>query len=185
MCSTVYMCSKSDRQHFVMALFHYSGTKDSVLDPQNPRSQAVKCVMAERGVQKTEGRLKDNGTSISCSTQKSLKEGHVSRHSKTDQHRCHSHIGIVAVLQHWPSKMSLQMWQPITQPRKTDPTNPSTVSFQHPQSDPCWVSWVWLVRLASNARIDTETKKIHCTFPKFKLPITSSVIKNILSCYEI
>ena len=50
MCSTVYMCSKSDRQHFVMALFHYSGTKDSVLDPQNPRSQAVKHVMAERGV---------------------------------------------------------------------------------------------------------------------------------------
>ena len=36
MCSIVYMCSKSDRQHFVVALFHYTGTKDSVLDLQNP-----------------------------------------------------------------------------------------------------------------------------------------------------
>ena len=49
-CVALSTCSKSDRQHFVMSLFHYSGTKDSVLDPQDPSSQAVKRVMAGRGV---------------------------------------------------------------------------------------------------------------------------------------
>ena len=45
--NTVYTCSNFDRRCFVMAHFSYLHSIDSILDIQDPLSQAVPRVMAE------------------------------------------------------------------------------------------------------------------------------------------
>ena len=102
-----------------------------------------------------------------------------------DQHHCHSRIGLVAVLQYQPPKCLCRRGslsrsiasQTLAQTAFSQPA--SADSFSNLKAICAGVGWVWLARLASHIRLDTEV--FHLFFvdgktlsmsPKFKVYIT-------------